>query len=154
LVLIKWHFWNQYFVWDDAECQEPLSHQLLAWGEKFLLSFQRNHDYPKSPLSPHYCKKEIKHAINEQLGFIILRFPDFLTRLQERSPYIRKSRNKSDSDSTGKCRTVVFITQSGISPWELVASPGSGQSAIHVNLQRDSRRWTIICCIDRDNDIS
>ena len=83
-------------------------------GKKFSPSFQRNHDYPKSPLSPHYHEKEIESPINQQLGFIIYRLPDFLPRLQERSLYVRKSRNEADSGLTGKSRTVVFITQSGI----------------------------------------
>jgi hypothetical protein len=43
-------------------------------GKKFSPLFQRNHDYPKSPLSPHYHENEIKHAINQQLDLLFSGF--------------------------------------------------------------------------------
>jgi hypothetical protein len=91
-------------------------------GKKFSPSFQRNHDYPKSPLSPHYHEKEIGPFINQQLGFIIFRFADFLPRTSGNKSACQKDRNKSDSDLTGKFRTVVFIIQSGTSICDFVAA--------------------------------
>ena len=92
------------------------SHFLVSsWlGEKIFTLVSTQSRLSEISLSPHYHKKEIESPINQQLGFIIYRLPDFLPRLQERSLYVRKSRNEADSGLTGKSLTVVFITQSGI----------------------------------------
>jgi hypothetical protein len=43
-------------------------------GEKFSPSFQRNHDYPKSPLSSHYHEKEIESLSISNLDLLFSNF--------------------------------------------------------------------------------
>jgi hypothetical protein len=69
------------------------SHFLInSWpGGKILTLVSTKSRLSEISLVTHYHEKEIEFPINQQLGFIIFQFPDFLPRLQERSPYVRKS---------------------------------------------------------------